>query len=290
MIGILLFVLVLAVALWVWLRLEPLFATPHLADLARVHSSLSADEEKLVVCFGDSLTHGVASFDYVGELARRLEPWGYTVLNAGVNGDLAYNLVERVESVIRVDPAIVVLLVGTNDVCGIDDEGSAALYVKRKSLPEPPSRAFFEANYRALLERFRDGSRARVITLTLPPIGERGDEPINAVLGRANGFIEATSAEFGHCCLPLGAVLRRHLPADEAHARPIYTAKRSRRLVVVAVLKRCLLGWSWDRIAAENGMLLLTDMIHLSEQGGRMMVDLVEAEVRPESRESLPTS
>jgi lysophospholipase L1-like esterase len=284
MIVILIFLAVLVGVLWVWLRLEPMLGIPHLAELSRLHSSLAADEDKLIVCLGDSLTHGNASFDYVGELARRLEPWGYTVVNAGLNSDLAYNVVERLDPVLAIDPAYVLLLVGTNDVRGIESERAAQRYVKRQSLPQSPDEAFFESNYRRILERLRDESRARVITMTIPVLGERGDEPINAVLGKANAFVQQISADFGHRCLPLNAELKRHLPTDSDLQRPVYDANSSERLVLRAVLQHHLLGWSWDRIADANGMLLLTDMIHLSEQGGRLLVDLVEAEIRPMSR------
>ena len=269
---------------WVWLRLEPMIGAPHLEQLERVHSSLAADQDKVVVCLGDSLTHGVASYDYVAELARRLEPWGYTVLNAGVNGDLAHNLVERIDAVTRIDPAWVVLLIGTNDARGTENERAGAAYVKRKALPQPPDAAFFESSYRAVLERIRDDCRARVLTLTIPMLGERTGEPIDAVVTGANAFIQRLSSESGHRNLPLHAVLRSHLPADPEQARPAYDGDATTKRVVAAVLRHRLLGWSWDRIACRSGMLLLTDTIHLSDQGGRLLVDLVEAAIRPESQ------
>ncbi len=52
-----------------------------------------------IVCAGDSLTHGTVSFDYVGALRARLGP-GVEVLNAGANGDLAFNLAARLVAVV----------------------------------------------------------------------------------------------------------------------------------------------------------------------------------------------
>jgi hypothetical protein len=54
----------------------------------------TAPGKRRVICAGDSLTHGVVSFDYVGALRKRLGT-ETEVLNAGLNGDLAFNLGER---------------------------------------------------------------------------------------------------------------------------------------------------------------------------------------------------
>ena len=143
-------ILIVLVA-WVVTRLAPLFGQPHLHRLARFHASLAADRQKVVVCVGDSLTRGNASYDYVHVLASRLEPDGYTVLNAGVNGDLAWNVLQRIDAVIRGEPAYVVLLVGTNDARACESDRAAARYERRKALPQPPDGAFFEESYRCLL-------------------------------------------------------------------------------------------------------------------------------------------
>ena len=70
--------------------------------------------ESLVVCLGDSNTQGQFSANYVKRLQDR---WpGTRFINAGVNGQLAYNITQRLDEVVAQQPDVVTLLVGTNDV------------------------------------------------------------------------------------------------------------------------------------------------------------------------------
>jgi lysophospholipase L1-like esterase len=70
----------------------------------------------LVVCVGASIVRGNVSFNFVDLLKGRLEGKGFRFINAGVNGDLAYNVLKRLDSVINLQPDFVTILVGTNDV------------------------------------------------------------------------------------------------------------------------------------------------------------------------------
>jgi lysophospholipase L1-like esterase len=281
-VGAAILILIVIVA-WVVTRLAPLFGQPHLHRLARFHASLAADRQKVVVCVGDSLTQGNVSYDYVHVLASRLEPDGYTVLNAGVNGDLAWNVLQRIDAVTRGEPAYVVLLVGTNDARACESDRAATRYERRKALPQTPDGAFFEESYRGLLEALATSGCTRTILVTIPPLGERGDEPVVEAVGRVNAFIAREAAERELPCLDLHGALERQLDAGPRDRAPEYGARTSQRLMVRAVLLRYLLRWSWDRIARHHGMRLLSDMVHLDETGGGTLVDLVEQEVRSKS-------
>jgi len=275
-----------ALLVWVVLRLTPAFGRPHMRRLERFHSSLAADRRRVVVCLGDSLTQGNASFDYVHALASRLEPDGHTVLNAGINGDLAWNVLQRIDVVTRGEPAYVVLLVGTNDARAIESEWAAAKYVKSKELPQTPDEAFFRESYRGILEALAASECTRTLVVTIPPLGERSGEPIDEVVGRINRFIAEEAAARDLPCLDLHRALMAQLETgstdeDEAVVEPPeYAAKRSQRMIVRAVLFRYLAGWRWNRIASHYDMKMLSDMVHLSDTGGAVLVDLVEQVVR----------
>ena len=58
----------------------------------------------LVVCAGDSITHGVVSANYVEILERRFAADGYEFVNVGINGHLAYNLLGRLDDVVACRP------------------------------------------------------------------------------------------------------------------------------------------------------------------------------------------
>ena len=69
-----------------------------------------------VVALGDSLTYGYgASPDnaYPGVLAKMT---GWQVVNAGVNGNTSANVLARIDNVIALNPDLVILGVGGNDV------------------------------------------------------------------------------------------------------------------------------------------------------------------------------
>lgn len=273
---------IIVLAMWVIMRLAPVFGEPHMLRLERFHASLAADRRKVVVCVGDSLTHGNASFDYVHALASRLEPEGHTVLNAGINGDLAWNVLQRIEAVTRGEPAYVVLLVGTNDARACESEWAAQKYVKQKKLPQTPDEAFFEESYRGILDALSAVDCTRTIVVTLPPLGERASEPVDEIVGRFNRFIASEAAVRDLPCLDLNGEIDAVLGVERDEEAPAYDAKRSQGLVVRSILLHYLVGWSWDRIAKHYRMQLLPDMIHIGESGGAVLVDLVERGIRSE--------
>ena len=274
-----LFLVAVVLVIWVALRIQPLIGHAHIERLERFHSSLAADREKVVICLGDSLTQGNVSFDYVHALASRVEPWGYTVLNAGINGELAWNLLQRVDQVVSSDPAYVVLLVGTNDARASENAKAARQYVKEMKLPQVPDEDFFFDNYRQLLDALGNSRSARVIVVTLPPIGERSGESIDEVVDHFNAFIDDQARERGLASIAYGRSLRESLLSDSFEDSPPYSASASNRLVFKATLRRYLLGWKWDRISEIQRMKHLTDMIHLNEAAGTALADLVEAEI-----------
>lgn len=275
-------VLLIIVVLLVWLatRLSPLFGHPHLVRLVGYHAALAADRSKVVVCLGDSLTEGNAGFDYVHELASRLEPWGYTVLNAGINSELAWNVLQRVDQVVRIEPAYVVLLIGTNDARACESEWAARRYERRCKLPQTPDERFFRESYVELLDALGESPCTQTIAVTLPPLGEARGGPIDDHVERLNAIIETEARARGLSCVPLHRATIEALAIGEAKQPPAYDARRSQRLIIRSVILRYVLGWDWDRIAERHGMMLLTDMIHLDGRGGRILAGLVESEVR----------
>src|SRR5437899_1934343 len=78
------------------------------------------DKRPLIVCFGDSLTAGLGTDpgksypDYLqADLAAK--GYEYRVVNEGVSGNTTKDGVERVDSIVAMKPAIVVVEFGGND-------------------------------------------------------------------------------------------------------------------------------------------------------------------------------
>lgn len=72
-----------------------------------------------MVCLGAGIVCGEDSANFVNILDQRLAKNGYEFINEGVNGDLSYNMLGRLDAVVAHNPAFVVILVGTNDVTGV---------------------------------------------------------------------------------------------------------------------------------------------------------------------------
>ena len=75
----------------------------------RHHISDKEDNKKLVVFAGNSITHGRVGYDWVRSLS--LNDTSKIYLNAGMNGDLAWNVNQRIDEIIKCDPDLLFLLI-----------------------------------------------------------------------------------------------------------------------------------------------------------------------------------
>lgn len=108
---------------------------------------------RTIVCLGDSITSGVgASRAYPDRLAARL---GVEIVNAGVPGDTAEDGLARLDQVLALDPWLVVVELGGNDI------------LRRV----PPERT--EAALRAILDRLLAARVAPVLVQIETPFGGR---------------------------------------------------------------------------------------------------------------------
>ena len=113
--------------------------------------------ERVVLCFGDSLTAGLGVAPdeaYPALLGARLHAAGYRyrVVNAGVSGDTTAGGLRRVDWALRLTPDIVILALGAND--GLRGQDLAGV----------------RANLDQLVERFqRSGARVLLAGMRLPP-------------------------------------------------------------------------------------------------------------------------
>lgn len=127
-------------------RVVPLVAL--IALLAGI--AAGAEHEPVIVAFGDSLTAGLGvprGESYPMVLAERLQAAGYRyrVVNAGVSGETTAGGLRRVDWVLRLKPAIVIVELGANDALRGQD-----LAVTRSNL-ESIVRRFQSAGARVLL-------------------------------------------------------------------------------------------------------------------------------------------
>ena len=107
--------------------------------------------KRVIVCVGDSITRGEVSYNYVDLLQARLGD-RFEVINAGINSELSYDVLQRLDQVIACEPDLVTVLIGTNDAnASISDEG-ALWTMQHRKLPSRPSIGWYEENMEAIVE------------------------------------------------------------------------------------------------------------------------------------------
>lgn len=230
----------------------------------------------VVVCAGDSITHGVISANWLSLLEQRFPAASF--INAGVNSELAYNLYKRLDSIIAVNPDLVCILIGTNDVNATFGLRSTLNYLAMQKLPELPTPYFYRESLTLILRKLKKDSKARLALASIPPIGE---DPEHYAWIRSEEY-----ARIGQEVAAAEAV--EYLPLHERFSAYLRTApvkdpvpfERFNRLTQRALWSHHMMGKSWDEISAANGFHLLIDGIHFNSHGASIMAELVEAFIR----------
>jgi lysophospholipase L1-like esterase len=225
----------------------------------------------VVVCVGDSLTHGVASANYVELLQRQFAPDGYTFVNGGINGHLAYNVLQRLDAIIACQPDVVTLLLGTNDINATFNDALTASYRREQHLPEAPTPAWSQRNFAQVLDRLQAETTARIAILSLPMLGEDLASEMNGRIMAFNAFLRSLAAEKGVTYLPLHEALVAALPAN--HAPPPYQG--SRVPILRSLFAHYILRKPWAAISAQQGLVFLTDHLHLNDHGAAIIARLI---------------
>lgn len=228
-----------------------------------------------VVCAGDSITAGVVASNYVEKLRRRLPSELFALFNAGVNGDLSHDLLRRIDKVIAHRPDVVTILIGSNDVNYRFDPNSWWRYQRRATGVKLASLtpAIFRQNYIEIITRLQMAGVPQIALFSLPMQGEVLDHPINQYVLAYNQIIHNLANHFDLPYLPLYERLYTLLDANPHRPRRPYAYSYSHLLR--AMIRHYLLRQSWDRIAFTNGLLVLTDCLHLSDLGATVAADLI---------------
>lgn len=229
--------------------------------------------KSLIVCAGDSLTHGQLSSNYIALLENRFQSENYAFVNAGINGDLTYNVLQRLDEIIECNPDVVTLLIGSNDINATYSIKLADLYRKQKKIPVTPSLEWSSANVEEIFKRLRDAGIKNVAVLSIPMLGENIDSELNYRVEQYNLKISELANNYGVSYLPLYERLAEQLPS--VNKPPAY--KGSKMPILIAAFRAFVLKQAWNTISDCNGTHFLTDHIHLNEKGANFIADLIEA-------------
>jgi lysophospholipase L1-like esterase len=249
-----------------------------------INNEKSALKNKVIVCVGDSITHGRVSYNYVDLLSQRLSSSGFELVNAGVNGELAYDVLQRVDEVIRCDPDFITILIGTNDIYASLGRKDSHRAMRNTTSEEMHGQEdHFRVNLIKICSQLSAHTKAKIALVSLPPIGEE--------LGHA-AYLRATL----YSKVIKEVAIKQQLNYIAVHETMTdYLKKKNTKpnlclnhnllyVMYKGILLHYILGRSFDEISTSNGFVLLTDFLHLNSKGAEMIADLVQEFVTGDSR------
>ena len=237
-------------------------------DVEEFLASTPARERPVVVA-GASIVRGRASVDFVQMLRERFP--SRTLVNAGVNGNVAWELLQRTDRIIACRPSQVVILIGTNDVQATLTPDAMRSTRESKHLPEDPSLGWYAACLRDTVVRLQ-GAGVNVALCSLPPIGQDLDAPVNAVVREANNAIHDVCIETGAAYLPVYERLTDLLASQGATSGPAWTGSWASG--TASLVEHFALGRSYDAIALARGWVISPDGVHMDSTGASIIADL----------------
>ncbi|GAB4484611.1 MAG: hypothetical protein OHK0045_00560 [Raineya sp.] len=225
-----------------------------------------------IVFAGDSLTCGNMSADFTNIVAQNLGN-DYEYINAGINADLAYNLLQRLDEIIACQPDFVSILIGTNDANATYGKHNQQVYSKLKKLPHPPSLFWYEENLQKIIERLQKETSAKIALISMPLIGETLDHQIHQHLKEFVAVVKKVAHQKQVAYLPMYETHLAYLEASNKTARKKY--KENHKLIESAMLQHYIFGKTWDQVSKSHGFQTLTDFLHLNSWGANTLANLV---------------
>ncbi len=233
----------------------------------------------VVACLGSSTTAGKGqAFNWIAELERRSQNSRLRFINFGVGGDLAYNALRRLPSVLAARPDKVVILTGGNDVLASVFKCVGFFFRLVKHLPKPPSPGWFDENMQSIVRRLKAETSAAIALVSVPQVGEDPDptdatqRELNSLYGRYNGMIKEVAAKEGVAYIPFYERLHEQIAACPGRAFTSFRFLSFYR----DVFRYFILGRSTDEIAEMNGWRFHVDGVHLNSRGGKILADMVQ--------------
>jgi lysophospholipase L1-like esterase len=243
----------------------------------RILAQHSQPGERLVALIGDSITEGMMSYNYVDLLARHLGDQGYRFLNAGIGGDTAYNLLNRLSPIIKSKPYGIVIMVGTNDLSAYLRGGHlAAINQAMKKIPRAVTLEWYEEMMKRIVENLQRETSAHIALCSIPVLGEQLDSIPNQNVRLFNGALKALADELGMTYLPVFERMEQYLRVHQQGPGQGFDEAKSSKLMIRSIWNHNIRGHGWDDISAGNGLVLMTDTIHFNSRGGGILSALIE--------------
>lgn len=234
-------------------------------------------DRKSILFLGDSITHGAVSSNYVDFVRKDPKLSSYLVLNEGINSRLTYQLLPLLEDVVELQPEMIFILIGTNDLISTLGEEQFNQYKKLWKMTERPNRDTYQKNLGQILDTLQKRTKAKIVLISVPPLGEDPNSNPYQVSKDYASIDHKIAEERKISIIPLFEILEKGLSASGRSPRASYTGNYG--IMYWAIFQYYTFFRTWDGIADSNGFEFLTDSIHLNDKGGKILSDLIIKEI-----------
>ena len=228
-----------------------------------------------VVCFGDSITRGQVSANYVKMLSGRLNRKEFHLINAGINNDFSYNLLQRVDVVIAEKPQVVTILIGTNDIAATLTPLNLEVGLLLKGLPRHPDPDWYRANLLEIVQRLKAAAITHIGLASIPVLGEDLDSPPIHIIKTYNEILKEIAGLEQTGYIPVFERQAEYLCTHQAGSGRPYLGEL--HLSVDLLASRLLRKESYNSISRREGFALLTDGVHMNSTGAQLIARAIES-------------
>tara|TARA_B100000614_G_scaffold237839_1_gene236324 strand:- start:13104 stop:13865 length:762 start_codon:yes stop_codon:yes gene_type:complete len=231
------------------------------------------------ICFiGDSLTAGKCSYDWVKNIKRffKNNNINYEVINKANDGETSSVVRHRLKKdVIDLNPCIVVVMIGGNDIIGSVHKNAGPMYMQMfpEIQTELPSIDGYRNEMNEIVKQLDEQlpSDTKIIIMSPPPIGEGG--------------VESEEWKIGEICndICINSVIKRNKTDTESNRifsvnlyqmvkddMIRFNCNKKLELSLYTITKSRILSnfIGWKGVRYLNGFNYTTDGIHFCEEFG----------------------
>ncbi len=232
----------------------------------------SANKKRLV-CFGDSNTQGNMSYDWVKEIATINQ--NIDVFNAGINADLTFSLLRRLDDVIDSRPDYISILIGTNDINATLSPANLNRYRERGKITneEKPSLQSFKVNYLHLIKRLKKSTNAEIALVTIPLITEDLNSTYNQQVADYCQAIKELGKSENLEVIDFNDEQKKllHLPGNSK-----LHYKNSRQMMTATTILQNIFGLRYNQVSRLFRTRTSPDFIHLNETAGQKLTEQIQ--------------
>jgi lysophospholipase L1-like esterase len=249
----------------------------------KMNRKRKTSEKTRIVFVGDSLTHGNLCVNYIKLIRKKLGE-NYDYINAGMNADLAYNVLQRLDGVIACKPDFLTILIGTNDANYEINYPQSQRSAKLMKLPREPDKKWFIENLEKIILELKEKTNAKITLCSIPLIGEETTSKAFKQGIDYSKTIREIAKKHKISYLPVNEKMVEYLKQNPSN--PKFPFRK--RLVEDAAIKHFLLRKNFDKISEEYGFSILVDHIHINSVGANIIVDLIIDFIKNKLNTNLP--